>query len=299
MVDDASDPPAGAQAESVHVSRDSGTQMALAGMSAEQGHESLQWLDAQLEQVQTAVAEARDGARDAAREFISLGTQHDARIQELNTQLAAMNELSDELAASQQECATWQTRAQDAEIAKEALADELLQAQAATDEMRAERDELALQLRELESRRQEQDRAFCRFQTELQERDDELARLEARLTRLALVEDAVQEARHEAARDEFGVLVRTNGTNEIRHLDLPRMTIGREADNDLRIQESHISRHHAQITRVDDETFIEDLESTNGVYVNGQPVVIRLRVQDGDQVSIGGTEFRYQESMQA
>ena len=35
------------------------------------------------------------------------------------------------------------------------------------------------------------------------------------------------------------------------------------------------------------------------VYVNGQPVVVRSRVQDGDQVSIGGTEFRYQESMQA
>ncbi len=203
------------------------------------------------------------------------------------------------MAATKQECDAWQARAQEAESAKEALQDELLETQAATDEMRAERDELALQLRELESRRQEQDRTFCRLQAELQERDDELATLEARLTRLALVENAVQEARHEAKRDEFGVLVRTNGTTELRYLDLPTMTIGREADNDLRIQESHISRHHAQITRVDDETFIEDLESTNGVYVNGQPVVVRSRVQDGDQVSIGGTEFRYQESMQA
>ncbi len=70
-------------------------------------------------------------------------------------------------------------------------------------------------------------------------------------------------------------------------------TIGREATADICIDMSFVSRQHAKLTRRDDRWFVEDLGSRNGTQVNGTTVTTPTRLDNGDQVKVGGAIFKY------
>jgi general secretion pathway protein A len=71
-----------------------------------------------------------------------------------------------------------------------------------------------------------------------------------------------------------------------------RIFIGRTADNDLQIESKYVSRHHAQVVTTTDGSWLEDLNSTNGVFVRERRVR-RHRFQEGDVVKIGMHELTY------
>ncbi len=73
------------------------------------------------------------------------------------------------------------------------------------------------------------------------------------------------------------------------------MTVGRSPRCDLQIVTHFVSREHARISMVDDAAVIEDLGSRNGVFVNAVKVS-RQRLQQGDLITIGETQFRFIES---
>ena len=71
------------------------------------------------------------------------------------------------------------------------------------------------------------------------------------------------------------------------HSDLPTpVTIGREEENTIRLNDERVSRFHAKIQEDNGRIILTDLDSTNGTRVNGHPVQMRV-LQIGDQVSIG------------
>ena len=77
------------------------------------------------------------------------------------------------------------------------------------------------------------------------------------------------------------------------HLIPGRKVIGRTPDNDLQIDSKFISRHHCQlVTGSDGITVVEDLNSTNGILVDGKRVR-RHSLRDGDVVIIGQHEMLY------
>ena len=77
------------------------------------------------------------------------------------------------------------------------------------------------------------------------------------------------------------------------HLIPGRKVVGRTPDNDLQIDSKFISRHHCQlVTGSDGITVIEDLNSTNGIVVQGKRVR-RHTLRDGDVVSVGQHEILY------
>ena len=97
------------------------------------------------------------------------------------------------------------------------------------------------------------------------------------------------EAAHTVAR----VLLATEGRTVIeRELKPGRMVIGRTPDNDLQIDSKFISRHHCQIVTQADSCVIEDLNSTNGIYVQSKRVR-RYNLNDGDVVQVGQHEIMY------
>ncbi len=71
-------------------------------------------------------------------------------------------------------------------------------------------------------------------------------------------------------------------------LDDETATIGRDASNKIRLRDAEVSRRHAEIRRGVDGRTLVDLESSNGVYVNGRRVKTR-RLLNGDQIQIGKT----------
>ncbi len=72
-----------------------------------------------------------------------------------------------------------------------------------------------------------------------------------------------------------------------------RFVIGRTGDNDLQIDSKFVSRHHAQIVTTRDGSSIEDLNSTNGIFVRGRRIR-RSKLIEGDVVKIGVHELIYQ-----
>jgi len=89
------------------------------------------------------------------------------------------------------------------------------------------------------------------------------------------------------------ILVGFNGqTIAERELTPGRFIIGRTPDNDLQIDSKFISRHHAQIITSIHTSVLEDLNSTNGIYVRSKRVRRRM-LNDGDVVQIGQHEIMY------
>jgi chromosome segregation ATPase len=87
-------------------------------------------------------------------------------------------------------------------------------------------------------------------------------------------------------------LVRIDGDRSISHALGRRTRIGRAPGCELHIDSSSVSRHHALILAGTREAIIEDLNSTNGVILNGRKVT-RQVLNDGDIVTIGDIQFRY------
>ncbi len=77
-------------------------------------------------------------------------------------------------------------------------------------------------------------------------------------------------------------------------LTLGVFTIGRAPDNELSLDSLPVSRHHCRIITTDQESTIEDLESTNGISVNGQLVAKHILTHD-DHVQVGDYFLLYQE----
>ena len=71
-----------------------------------------------------------------------------------------------------------------------------------------------------------------------------------------------------------------------------RLIIGRTPENDLQIDSRFVSRHHCQISTTPQGCTIEDLNSTNGIYVQGRRVR-RHNLNDGDVVVLGKHELTY------
>jgi pSer/pThr/pTyr-binding forkhead associated (FHA) protein len=72
------------------------------------------------------------------------------------------------------------------------------------------------------------------------------------------------------------------------------VTVGRAGDNTIALDgDEFASGHHARIESQRDGVWILDLGSTNGTFVNGEPVNGRRQLQEGDIVKIGDTELRF------
>ncbi len=75
-------------------------------------------------------------------------------------------------------------------------------------------------------------------------------------------------------------------------LDQETITIGRKADNDIHIDNLAVSGNHAKILTILNDSFIEDLGSTNGTFIGGEKITKRT-LHNGDVITIGKHELKY------
>lgn len=92
----------------------------------------------------------------------------------------------------------------------------------------------------------------------------------------------------------MGKLILTLDGQELAQYELEkeRYTIGRLPDNDIHIDNMAVSGHHALIINILKDSFLEDLNSTNGTYVNGK-LIKKHALQNGDTITIGRHQLRY------
>jgi pSer/pThr/pTyr-binding forkhead associated (FHA) protein len=82
------------------------------------------------------------------------------------------------------------------------------------------------------------------------------------------------------------------------NMNKERYTIGRLPDNDIRIDNAAVSGHHSLIINILNDSFLEDLNSTNGTYVNGK-LIKKHALQHGDVVTVGHHQLRFVEDDEA
>jgi len=86
---------------------------------------------------------------------------------------------------------------------------------------------------------------------------------------------------------------RENFKIDERELEQGSLSIGRNHDNILSIDDPAVSNHHAQIVTVFDSSYIEDLGSTNGTFVNGKPIKTHT-LHNGDVLTMGHYQILFQ-----
>jgi hypothetical protein len=131
-------------------------------------------------------------------------------------------------------------------------------------------------------------------QRSILERDGRIQQLQADLEkRLSAASQGLDQTGEEIALEgPARVLIRTDGNTDFVHVLGRRTRIGRGSDNEMVLDTKHVSRYHAVLLAGPAHTSIEDLNSTNGVFVNGRRVA-RQVLKDGDRVTIGRTQYRY------
>jgi pSer/pThr/pTyr-binding forkhead associated (FHA) protein len=75
-------------------------------------------------------------------------------------------------------------------------------------------------------------------------------------------------------------------------LNQERITIGRKPENEIPIDNLAVSGKHALMITILDDSFLEDLGSTNGTYVNGK-LIKKHALKNGDVIAIGKHELKY------
>jgi pSer/pThr/pTyr-binding forkhead associated (FHA) protein len=91
------------------------------------------------------------------------------------------------------------------------------------------------------------------------------------------------------------LLLTTQGGTHVIPLESTLLTVGRGLNNDIILEDTRVSRHHAQLRYRARRFWVADLGSTNGSFVNGERITERA-LRSGDTLSLGGLELTYKEA---
>ncbi len=239
---------------------------------------------AELQQRSVALEEAAV----ARGEHMARITAEEVRVQELQGRIQEQHELVRVLQADS-----------NASVARvKELEGDLRAAEDMVHRLEADLRHRSARLEELEKTNQEWRATVEEARSALTDRDSLIRRLEEETANSAVLLGAIKDrldasGAHEIAPDgDRRLLIRTDGDSEVVHVLGRKTSVGRTPDNDLQIDAKFISRHHAVILAGPAHTIIEDLNSTNGVLVNGRRIT-RQPLKDGDSVVIGKTQFRF------
>lgn len=91
------------------------------------------------------------------------------------------------------------------------------------------------------------------------------------------------------------VMTSTSGESQEFPLTKETTTIGRKPSNDIHIDNLSVSGTHAQVITILEDSFLEDLGSTNGTYVNGK-LIKKHAMEHGDKITLGKYQITYENS---
>jgi hypothetical protein len=198
---------------------------------------------------------------------------------EIATREEQLRSLNEELKATQARAAD---KDQDLQVAEESIRNLEIEVRDKTSKL----EEASITVEEWRA-------VIAESQRSILQRDNRIQQLEADLEkRLAVVDPVAQTGEGVGLEGPARLLIRTDGNTDFVHVLGRRTRIGRGSDNELVLDTKHISRYHAVLLAGPVHTSIEDLNSTNGVFVNGKRISRHI-LKDGDKVTVGKTQFRY------
>lgn len=95
--------------------------------------------------------------------------------------------------------------------------------------------------------------------------------------------------------DRLRLVLEEGGQTHPFEFDLEQITIGRTADNPVRISDALSSRHHCQVRRGDGGWVVADLKSRNGTKLNGETLTAERVLEPGDRIEVGDSIIHFVE----
>jgi chromosome segregation ATPase len=233
------------------------------------------------------LAQSQANAEGAMQRLSQLQSEHAAKIAELEADADTREQEMTVLMAHLKE-ARRPIEIIEADVKR--LKDELALKTMALTELGEEADKLRAALERTRGQLEEREFLIRRLERSESNNANVLGRIQTSMERLG---SSVAPGVSGAPAPEWSPeLIRIDGDRSITHALGRRTRIGRAAGCELHIDSSSVSRHHALILAGTREAIIEDLNSTNGVILNGRKVT-RQVLNDGDIVTIGDIQFRY------
>jgi chromosome segregation ATPase len=244
-------------------------------------------LTAELAARDQALAEAQAAVSGGAQHLALLESEHAAKMAELETDAKEREEEMTVLMAHLKEA---RRPIESIEADARRVKEELAVKAAAVAELTEEAEKLRASLERTRGALEEREFLIRRLERSESNNANVLGRIQTSMERLG---SAAAPGTALASVPEWSPeLIRIDGDRSITHSLGRRTRIGRAPGCELHIDSSSVSRHHALILAGTREALIEDLNSTNGVILNGRKVT-RQVLNDGDIVTIGEIQFRY------
>ena len=228
---------------------------------------------------------ARDQALSEARKAALLHSEQAAKLTELQAAVTTHDEETSVLLAHLRE-ARRPVESIDGDV--QGLREELRLKNIAVDELTQQADALRSALERARAQLEEREFMIRRLERSESNNANVLGRIQTSMERLGAAVPTLEAT----PRDWSPTLIRIDGDRSISYALGRRTRIGRAQDCEMHIDSSSVSRHHALILAGTREAVIEDLNSTNGVILNGRRVTHQV-LNDGDIVTLGEIQFRY------
>jgi hypothetical protein len=233
---------------------------------------------------------------EAATQMAQLRTEQTAQIAQLQSEAETHDQEMTVLMAHLQEA---RRPIQSIQADVKRLTDELAAKSAACAEMDEENRKMRAALERTRGALEEREFLIRRLERSESNNANVLGRIQTSIERLGSVPVALGAGSPTSSAgpaaepaDWSAELIRIDGERPVTHVLARRTRIGRATGCELQIDSGSVSRHHALVVVGPREAIIEDLNSTNGVLVNGRKVT-RQPLRDGDAITIGETQFRY------
>jgi chromosome segregation ATPase len=244
-------------------------------------------LAAELAARAQALAEAQSASSGGVQRIAQMQSEYAAKIAELEADAETRDQELTVLMAHLKEA---RRPIESVEGDVKRLREELALKAAAITELTGEADKLRAALERARGALEEREFLIRRLERSESNNANVLGRIQTSMERLGSVAAPGMGA---ASVPEWAPeLIRIDGDRSISHTLGRRTRIGRAAGCELHIDSTSVSRHHALILAGTREAIIEDLNSTNGVILNGRKVT-RQVLNDGDILTIGDIQFRY------
>jgi chromosome segregation ATPase len=234
-----------------------------------------------------ALTEAQASVATATQRITQLQSEHAARIAQLETDAETREQEMTVLMAHLQE-ARRPIEIIEGEVKR--LKEELALKGQAINDLTEEADKLRTSLERTRGQLEEREFLIRRLERSESNNANVLGRIQTSMERLG--SSVTSNGNGAQALEWAPELIRMDGDRSISHTLGRRTRIGRAPGCELHIDSSSVSRHHALILAGTREAIIEDLNSTNGVILNGRKVT-RQVLNDGDILTLGEIQFRY------
>jgi chromosome segregation ATPase len=244
-------------------------------------------LRTELADREQSLAQAQATADGAVQRLERIQSEHAAKIAELEADAETREQEMTVLMAHLKEA---RRPIESIEVEVKRLKDELAIKSLGMTDLGEEADKLRAALERTRGQLEEREFLIRRLERSESNNANALGRIQTSMERLG--SSVAPGANASPATEWSPELIRIDGDRSISHALGRRTRIGRAPGCELHIDSTSVSRHHALILAGTREAIIEDLNSTNGVILNGRKVT-RQVLNDGDILTIGDIQFRY------